>query len=266
MPPSALSRRLPISLDQISRLQQCSAGFLSGIKHIEVGVPGAIALRVRFDVAAFSPLLFDRFGVERPTHLSGAVDKRQAEYLAGRCLAGLAMQHLGGKSGSLPVGQDHAPDWPVGFAGSISHCDGHCVCLVTDQPRTTCGIDIERFADDTCLNGILHQALLWMERRFLMNFLNSDVTRTATLFFSAKETLFKALYPIVKRYFDFEDACVCQLEEEKLTVELMRDLHWSLPIGTVFTIGFKYCTDHVLTWLSYVEPFGRQVADTRSNR
>ena len=71
-----------------------------------------------------------------------------------------------------------------------------------------------------------------------------------TALFSAKETLFKALYPSVGRFFGFEAATLSEPPKaSSLTLRLTEPLGANLPAGRCFDIRVQFATDHVLTWL-----------------
>ncbi|MEL1221549.1 4'-phosphopantetheinyl transferase superfamily protein, partial [Aeromonas hydrophila] len=70
-----------------------------------------------------------------------------------------------------------------------------------------------------------------------------------TLIFSAKESLFKALYPRVGRYFDFLDARWLTMTEQTLTLELVGGLTPELPAGWRCTLYWKTLPGGVLTCL-----------------
>jgi 4'-phosphopantetheinyl transferase EntD len=70
-----------------------------------------------------------------------------------------------------------------------------------------------------------------------------------TLIFSAKESLFKALYPTVHRYFDFIDAEVATLDlhAASLTLCLNTSLSERHLRGTCYPVYFSWHEDRVLT-------------------
>jgi enterobactin synthetase component D len=70
-----------------------------------------------------------------------------------------------------------------------------------------------------------------------------------TLVFSAKESLFKALYPRVGRYFDFLDARWLTMTEQTLTFELKSALTPELSAGWHCTLHWQRLPGGVLTTL-----------------
>ncbi|HDX8597363.1 TPA: 4'-phosphopantetheinyl transferase superfamily protein, partial [Aeromonas dhakensis] len=69
-----------------------------------------------------------------------------------------------------------------------------------------------------------------------------------TLIFSAKESLFKALYPRVGRYFDFLDARWLTMTEQTLTLELVGGLTPTLPAGWRCTMYWQPMSWQALHW------------------
>jgi len=128
-----------------------------------------------------------------------AIPKRQAEFAAGRRAARLALTGIGRPASSIPQGKDRAPEWPSGIVGSISHDKGHALAAVL--PRDTClglGIDL---TENAPLPGKTRREILPHPEEAG---LDGIIARAG---FSAKESLFKALYPSVGKYFGFKSAC-----------------------------------------------------------
>lgn len=147
-----------------------------------------------------------------PVDLRTAVPKRQLEYRAGRYCAEKAIEQLGFPLPQAPVGRRPAgdPDWPEGMAGSITHTGGFASAAVAPASRArSLGIDTEqvaRFDSPARIGGHVirpDEALLGgpgLEPRLRL-----------ALVFSAKEAIFKCLYPLVGRHFGFEDARIDEI-------------------------------------------------------
>ncbi|WP_425101812.1 4'-phosphopantetheinyl transferase family protein [Tropicibacter sp. S64] len=212
---------------------------------------GGILVRGRFDRAHFDPALFDRLALPRPERLSRAVDKRLAEFLAGRALARLAQETLGHVAQPVGIAESRAPVWPAGLSGSISHARGHCACLLLPAAAGQPGIDVEAIASGRALVSIEQIALSARDTAQLhASRLPFDVA--ATLCFSAKETLYKALFPTVRRFFGFEAAEVASPPDARqIRLRLTEDLHGSLPRGAVFDLTCEITGDSVLTWMCH---------------
>ncbi|KMK66297.1 phosphopantetheinyl transferase component of siderophore synthetase [Puniceibacterium sp. IMCC21224] len=194
-------------------------------------------------------------GISLPPVLGRAVAKRQGEYRAGRTCARYAIRQLrptppvfDSSTVDWPLlGPDRAPIWPSGVIGSLTHNSGFVICVVgASQQFSGLGIDVEApvAPDDSLGLGprIVHPdelALLvntpWSEAGF-------------TLLFSAKEALFKAVYPTVRRFVDFHEARLTALTDDILHFELMPDLASQLGHQRTLYVRAAWWRGQVLTF------------------
>ncbi|MGC1497644.1 MAG: 4'-phosphopantetheinyl transferase superfamily protein [Sulfitobacter sp.] len=223
--------------------------FLSAPTTLDLNDSNSVLLLATFDINRFDNGLYDQFQIDKPDTLSKAVNKRQAEYLAGRALVQHAFEHLKVDQVQLPMGQDRAPIWPPGIHGSISHTKGRVACLLTKRPGHFVGIDIEKNLSENGLKSVKQVTLQPSERDFVAQYTELPEPQLAGAIFSAKETLFKALYPIVQRFFGFNAAACIGVNDTTLRMELTQDLHATLPIGRAFEVQMRLYDGHVLTWL-----------------
>lgn len=211
-------------------------------------VPSSVTLSMR------------RFNVEEarqaqanswPESMRHASVKRRAEFAAGRVCARQALK-AGGYFGPslLPPDARGLPTWPDGWVGSISHTDGIAVAAVDHRDNCDAlGVDIERLLDDQACNEI--QAIVASPSELiLLNPLSRN--HALTLLFSAKEALYKALFPNVGRFFDFSAAIATDWRPDVLTLSLA--VHWSSrwKQGAEIRATYAFHDDHVLTmvWAS----------------
>ena len=140
---------------------------------------------------------------ERPA-MARAVEKRVLEFTAGRVAARQAMSAIDHPPSALPMAPDRSPVWPDELVGSITHCDEICIALVA--PNCTfqsVGIDVER---DTPLMGHLEGIICSSsERTWLKKYSPEQRGYLVKRFFCAKESTYKALYPLTKKELGFED-------------------------------------------------------------
>ncbi|MCW2482005.1 4'-phosphopantetheinyl transferase family protein, partial [Candidatus Symbiopectobacterium sp. NZEC135] len=75
--------------------------------------------------------------------------------------------------------------------------------------------------------------------------------QAVTLSFSAKESLFKAIYPSVQHYFDFLDAQITVLNQAQQVFELQLQttLAPEFPTGRRFRGVYRMMADKVTTFL-----------------
>lgn len=181
---------------------------------------------------------------------SGAVDARRSAFLLGRRAAHQALHQLGRDVGPILIGDQRQPLWPNGVVGSISHTDEWAVALIALQEHALgVGIDVEargRTADE--LAGIYEQATVADERRWLDALPVGQREEQLLGIFSAKESTFKALFPIVNELFGFS-AIALEPTNNGYCGTLRVDLHPRLITGYSLDIHCRRHEQHVLTWL-----------------
>ena len=189
-------------------------------------LPGTVFLSTRFDPALLAPGDFQRSAVPPPASIQRSVAKRQAEFLAGRLCARAALQQLDHLDCVPAIGEDRAPVWPAHISGSITHSTGHAAAIVahTAQWRGL-GMDLENVLTLERAERLAGEILTADEMRRMAALPREQVALLVTLTFSAKESLFKALYPIVQKRFYFEHAELLEWSESgQLRLRLLTDL------------------------------------------
>jgi enterobactin synthetase component D / holo-[acyl-carrier protein] synthase len=140
--------------------------------------------------------------------IAKAVDKRRREFTTARACARAALAKLGLPAVPIVPGPRGAPQWPAGVVGSITHCDGYRACAVArESDILTVGVDAE--PHDRLPDGVLEAVSLAPERTRLAE-LTAVVPGVCwdRLLFCAKESVYKAWFPLTGRWLGFEDACV----------------------------------------------------------
>lgn len=189
-------------------------------------LPGTVFLSTRFDPALLAPGDFQRSAVPPPASIQRSVAKRQAEFLAGRLCARAALQQLDHLDCVPAIGEDRAPVWPAHISGSITHSTGHAAAIVahTAQWRGL-GMDLENVLTLERAERLAGEILTADEMRRMADLPREQIALLVTLTFSAKESLFKALYPIVQKRFYFEHAELLEWSESgQLRLRLLTDL------------------------------------------
>lgn len=212
--------------------------------------------RVCFEPTAFGPQCFAEQGMALPAELQSAVAKRQGEFLAGRLAARQALRPYGLGDETVAIGQDRAPCWPAGMEGSISHSQllGQGMALCAVRPgRAGLGLDLEAWLSEEQARqlwpGILDEEE-WGRLTSGAAAVDLSLAEGLTLVFSAKESLFKALYPRVGRYFDFLDASWSAMEAQTLRLRLKTALAPDLPAGWHCTLRWQRLPGGLLTLLA----------------
>ncbi len=143
---------------------------------------------------------------EEEALVANSVEKRRREFTTVRHCARQALGQLGLAPAPILSGARGAPTWPTGVVGSMTHCDGYrAAALARAAEVTTLGVDAEPHAP--LPDGVLDAIALPAER-----------ARTAALtaahpaicwdrlLFSAKESVYKAWFPLTGRWLDFAEA------------------------------------------------------------
>ncbi|MFD7256839.1 4'-phosphopantetheinyl transferase [Streptomyces sp. NPDC059874] len=135
-----------------------------------------------------------------------AVDKRRREFSAVRACARRAMAKLGLPPVPVLPGERGAPRWPEGLIGSMTHCDGYrAAALVHATDLASLGIDAEPHRP--LPDGILPAVALPAEReRLALLGARRPEVHWDRVLFSAKESVYKAWYPLTGKWLDFEEA------------------------------------------------------------
>ncbi len=146
-----------------------------------------------------------------PKFYFSSINKRRAEYLAGRISAADAISRLCGFWRTPETSSSGAPVWPEGLVGSISHSGSHVVSVVmrVEKGLSGIGVDLVEIITTDQIEWLMDAVLLPSEiNRFVTNKTEWTKRVNCTLVFSLKESLFKALYPIVRKRFYFEAVTV----------------------------------------------------------
>lgn len=182
---------------------------------IEAILPAEVA-----SVATMGTRSSARLFAEEAAQLGRVVPKRMREFATGRHCARSALRKLGLSGGPILQGSQREPIWPPGIAGSITHCDGYCAAAVARRWHVrTIGIDAE--VHDKLPEGVADLVLVEEERLWLSK--APGGVHWDRLLFSAKESVFKAWFPITELSLDFKDALiVLSLEDNSFYAKLVR--------------------------------------------
>ncbi|WP_218157843.1 4'-phosphopantetheinyl transferase [Pseudomonas sp. NFACC45] len=179
----------------------------------------------------FDPLLltgndFPNSAIEPPASIQRSVAKRQAEFLAGRICARAALHQLDGQICVPAIADDRAPVWPAHVSGSITHSTGRAAAIVARKDHWHgLGMDLENLLDPERAERLAGEILTPPELLRMAATPQDDRALLVTLTFSVKESLFKALYPIVRQRFYFEHAEILEWTHDgQVQLRLLTDL------------------------------------------
>jgi 4'-phosphopantetheinyl transferase EntD len=170
---------------------------------LEKILPAGVACAEAFaDTPVADAVLFP----EEEAAVARAVAKRRREFTTARACARRALGSLELASAPILPDEHGAPQWPPGVVGSITHCAGYRAAAVAHaRDFLTIGIDAE--PNDVLPDGVLERVSLAGERHRLQ-----ILTATAPgvcwdrLLFCAKEAIYKAWYPLTRRWLGFDEA------------------------------------------------------------
>ena len=150
-------------------------------------------------------------------------DKRRREFIAGRECARIALGKLGVAPAPILIGERGAPQWPPGIVGSITHCDGYRAAVAAHASDVAAiGMDAE--PDDPLPRGVLDVISLPAERDRLPALAGEGpAVCWDRLLFSAKESVYKAWFPLTGRWLGFEDAEVTITADGAFTARLLAE-------------------------------------------
>lgn len=211
-------------------------------------LPGVQMLSTRFDPSLLDIEDFQRWGIPAPE----AVSKRQTEFLAGRLCAHEALRRATGVASIPAVGEDRAPCWPAGVVGSITHGAGWAAAVAAraEQWRGL-GLDVERLLASTRADRLAGEILTPRELESYGDLDDSQRATLVTLTFSIKESLFKALYPLVNKRFYFQEAEVIHHDDNgQARLRLLNDLSQEWKSGAELEGQFVQFDGYLLSLVS----------------
>lgn len=208
-----------------------------------------------FNADQYTRELITALDLQFPDEIRAAVNKRKAEFFAGRFAAKLALIAAGASKRSasaIDIGKHRNPIWPLAYTGSITHHSSRAICIVgvKDKDTTTFGIDTEFIL--TKEKALEVGALIHDEQEYHLLLSEGLCPNIATtLIFSAKECIFKALYPRVGCYFGFECVRVISIDWRQLTLLLALDDNFarSKHLSKDYVVHFELNAHELTTFI-----------------
>lgn len=129
---------------------------------------------------------------------------RLRSYRHGRSCARRALNDLQSREVGIPMGSAREPVWPDGIVGSISHCDDIAVAVVAGADHYAgIGIDIE-----ACGGLESDLARLIATPGEISDFNLKSQPNDGRLLFAVKESIYKCIWPGLRRFVDFQEVVV----------------------------------------------------------
>ncbi len=145
---------------------------------------------------------------EERAAIMGAAPLRIAEYASVRACARRALGRLGYPAGPIVPGKYREPQWPQGIVGSLTHCEGYRAAAVARKSEVLAiGIDAE--LNKPLPEGVTEMVTVGAESQMLAHLFEIEPTIAwDRLLFSAKESIYKAWFPLSGIWLDFKE---CEL-------------------------------------------------------
>jgi len=191
-------------------------------------------------------------GLFLPESIKGACLTRCCDFLMGRLCALRALTDAGyNVKGSLAQLDDGQVDWPFKTRGSISHSHGIAIAVVANKSDVRyLGVDLEEIVEvanaKEMANLIAHDdeftCLIGLGINFSIKF---------SLLFSAKEAIYKALYPHLRCFINFDEVTLVETNSNnilifKLSAALQRRLGF-----TQIRVDYFILNTYVLTLVAH---------------
>jgi 4'-phosphopantetheinyl transferase EntD len=169
-----------------------------------------------------------------------ACRRKQEEFALGRAATHFALKQIGLENpGPVLRGPIGEPLWGDGVVGSITHCFPWSAAVVVKcSNRFAIGVDLETVVG-TEGTDISHLVCRDAELDWVRH---GDCQERLTMIFSAKEAVYKAFYPLCRRYIDFKEVELKWFPEQScFLAEFLEPLSPDLPCGPACAV---HCLRH----------------------
>jgi len=153
--------------------------------------------------------------------MAKAVPQRRAEFTTVRICARRALRQLGAPAGELLRDRRGAVVWPPGISGSMTHCPGlRAAAVARAHCAASIGIDAEPNVPTP--ERVLRAIALPREAGAVaaLSARRPEVCWDRLLF-SAKESVFKTWYPLMRRELEFDQAEIALDPDGTFTARLL---------------------------------------------
>ena len=140
--------------------------------------------------------------------VQGAVMARRREFATVRACARLALRQLGLPASPIFRDADGAPRWPAGVVGSMTHCPGYRAAVVA-RAGDLCSVGLDAEPHAALPDDVREFVLRDEERARLSSWMQlRPHLHWDRIVFCAKEAVYKAWFPLTRRWLEFADVSV----------------------------------------------------------
>jgi len=218
-------------------LRQCSLDDLPPIVFGET--PKADAALVIGRIGEHQGQLFDS---EQGDEFDGFSPQRKSEYASGRRVAHEALKLLAGAPAAV-TRNGRLPEWPAGYRGTISHSREIAIAMVASTSDCH-GVGLDVVKKNAVSTKVGIRIMLTEEVRPSWGFTDTD---WRAIVFSAKESVYKAVHPVIGEFLGFRDVEIKMNESERsFTATTVKEG----PSSKVVQAGVGFVTDFEGHWLT----------------
>jgi len=225
---------------------------LSNVREVSLSKTSKlVAFYCNYNPQNFEPRLFTEHAISYPEPIKGAVAKRQTEFLAGRFLAKKCLSKLRCYDFDVAIGRSRNPLWPKGLTGTITHDNGLAICVIGHLSEFSgIGLDVETIlAEQDAI--LIQKTIMNKDEIQLLKNSSLELEIIVSLVFSVKESIFKALFPSIGYYFDFDAVAVenIDLKQRKLMCRVTKRLSDTISNGMRISVDFEIHNYRVISFV-----------------
>ena len=190
---------------------------------------------------------------EEAFQMQAAIESRRKEFTTTRACARRALLRLGLPPAPILQGTNREPIWPPGIVGSLTHCPDYRAAAVAKRSDwLSIGIDAE--IHDALPTDVVDRVLIAQEISWLAS--SSRSSHWDRVIFSAKESIYKAWFPLTQLWLDFEDVAITLNPEDGRFNADLRVVPPPLYGNTLDKLmgRFRICNGFVLTAVTIPVP------------
>lgn len=139
--------------------------------------------------------------------IARATESRRREFATTRACVRAALARLGRSAVAVLPGPHGAPQWPDGVTGSITHCAGYRAAAVA-LTRNVVSLGVDAEPNEALPNHGMLKVIALDEECVRLAELTARMPGICwdRLLFSAKDSVYKAWFPLTQRWLSFESA------------------------------------------------------------